>query len=119
LEHARRVARQKREPLRLPSRFRLEEVVVRVPDGPNSIHSSPHQPAIDRDHGSSHIIGQVRRQELDDPRAILDRPEPPQGDQLGSVPVALNVAGMIVAMIRPVAITPGAMRSAVLQNGPR
>jgi hypothetical protein len=40
--------------------------------------SAANQPAIDRDHGSGHVIGQVGRQELDDLGTILDRPEPLQ-----------------------------------------
>jgi hypothetical protein len=41
---------------------------------------SPHQAAINRDYRTGHIIGQVGRQELDDPGAILHRPEPTKGD---------------------------------------
>src|SRR6266478_5332534 len=63
------------------------------------------------DHRPGHIVGQVGRKELDDLRAILDGAEPPQCDQLGWITIALR-PGMTVCMIRPVAITPGAMQFA-------
>jgi len=50
---------------------------------------APHQPAINRDHRAGHIVGQIRRQELDDLGAILDCPETLQRHQLGSITVAL------------------------------
>ena len=40
-----------------------------------------------RDHSAGHIVGQIGRQELDDLGAILDRPKPPKGDQLGPIAV--------------------------------
>src|SRR5262244_2244980 len=52
----------------------------------------PNQPAIDRDDRSGHIIGQVGSKELDNLGAILDRPEPPKGDQLGPIAVTLDAA---------------------------
>ena len=50
---------------------------------------SPHQPAIDRNHCSGHIIRQIRRKELDHLGTILYRSEPPKCDQLGPVAIAL------------------------------
>jgi hypothetical protein len=52
---------------------------------------SPHQAAIDRDYRTGHIVGQIGRQELDDLGAILDRPKPPKGDQLGPIAIALTM----------------------------
>jgi hypothetical protein len=49
---------------------------------------STHQPAIDRDHGPRHVVGQISREEFDHLGAILHGPEPPQSDQLGSITVA-------------------------------
>ena len=46
--------------------------------------------AIDWDDRPRHIVREIGRKELDDFGAILDRPEPPQRDQFGPVPVALN-----------------------------
>jgi N6-adenosine-specific RNA methylase IME4 len=38
------------------------------------------------------LVGQVGSEELDHLGAILDRPKPPKGDQLGSIAIALNSA---------------------------
>ena|SRR5271165_2460303 len=38
---------------------------------------SPNHPAVDRDHRSGHIVGQVGRKEFDYLSAIFDRPETP------------------------------------------
>ena len=40
---------------------------------------------------AGHMVGQVGRQELDDLGAILDRTEPPQRDQFGSIAIALTM----------------------------
>jgi hypothetical protein len=48
--------------------------------------------AIDWDHSARHIVGQIGRQELDNLGAILDGPEPPKRDQLGSIAIALAAA---------------------------
>ena len=53
---------------------------------------SPHQPAINRNHRAGHIVGQVSRKELDHLGAVLDRPEPPKGDQLSPIAVVLAAA---------------------------
>jgi len=45
----------------------------------------------DRDHRPGHIIEQVGGKEFDDPGAILDRTEPPQRDQFGSMAIALTM----------------------------
>ena len=66
-----------------------------------------------------HIVGSISREELDDLGAILDRSEPPKGDQLGPVTVALGADRNNRRMFRPVAITPGAIQFAVMPNGPR
>jgi hypothetical protein len=50
-------------------------------------------PAVDRDHRAGLVIGPVGRQELNDFGAILDRPELPKRDQLGSIPIALDATG--------------------------
>ena len=55
--------------------------------------SSSHQPAVDRDHRARHIVGQISREEFDHLGAILDAAEPPQGHQLGPIPIALAAAG--------------------------
>ena len=51
-----------------------------------------YQAAISRDHSPGHVIRQVGRKELDDFCTILNRPEPPKGDQLGPITIALNAA---------------------------
>ena len=65
---------------------------------------SAHQPAIDRDHRSGHVVGQIGREELDDFGAILDRPEPPQGTSWARSRLLRLLPGMTLAMIRPVPI---------------
>ena len=52
----------------------------------------PYQSAIDWDHRAGHIVGQVGGEKFDHLGAILDRPEPPQGYQLGPIPIAPNAA---------------------------
>ncbi len=54
---------------------------------------TPAPAPVDRDHGPRHVVRQVGRQKFDNLRAILDRPETPQRDQLGSISIALNTAG--------------------------
>ena len=41
---------------------------------------------------AGHVVRQVGHKEFDYLGAILDGPEPPKGDQLGSIPIALNAA---------------------------
>src|SRR5260370_12653490 len=52
--------------------------------------SSPHQTAVDWDDRPGYIVGEIGRQELDHLGAILDGPEPPKGDQLGPITIALD-----------------------------
>src|SRR5215813_2311805 len=79
----------------------------------------PNQPAIDRDDRSGHIIGQVGSKELDDLGAILDRPEPPKGDQLGPIAVPLNAAGNYRCHDPPGRDHTRAMQFTAIPNGPR
>jgi len=51
---------------------------------------SPDESAVDRNDCTRHIVGQIGRQKLDDLGAILDRTEPPKGDQFGPITIALN-----------------------------
>ena len=80
---------------------------------------SPHQAAIDRDHRARHIVGQVGRQKLDHLDAILDRPLSPKATNSARSRLLWLLPGMTVAMILPVAITPGATQLAVTPNGTR
>ena len=61
-------------------------------DPPYPSGISPHQSAIHRNHRTGHIVRQVGRKEFDDLGAIVHRPEPPKGDQLGPITVALDAA---------------------------
>jgi hypothetical protein len=54
--------------------------------------ASPHQPAVDRGHRAGYVVGEIVRQELDHPGAILNRPEPAEGDQFGLILVSLNAS---------------------------
>ena len=78
---------------------------------------SPYQAAIDWDHGSGHIVGQVGGEELDHLGAVLDGPEPPKCDQLGSITIALNAARNNCRHNPSVAITPGAIQLTVIPKG--
>jgi len=78
-----------------------------------------HQPVIDRDYSAGHVVGQIRREEFDQLGAIPDRPEPPKCDQFEARSRLLwLLPGIIVAIIRPVVITAGAMQFTVIPNGP-
>src|SRR5262249_31809468 len=50
------------------------------------------QSAIDRDHRSGHVVGEIGGEKLDHPGAILHRSEAPQRHQLRPVPVAVAAA---------------------------
>ena len=65
-----------------------------------------HQPAIDWDHHTGHIVRKIGRKELDDLRAILDRPEPSRRLTRLGRDCSECFGKMAVAMTRPVAITP-------------
>src|SRR5208337_340898 len=58
----------------------------------SSHRSSAAQPAVDRDHRSGHIIGEIGGEKLDHLGTVLDGPEAAQGDQLRAVAIAVAAA---------------------------
>ena len=76
------------------------------------------QTIVDRNYRAGHIVGEIGRRKLDDLGAILDRAEPPQGDQFGSIPIALGAAGNDGLHNPTGSDPPGAMQFTVIPNGP-
>jgi hypothetical protein len=80
---------------------------------------SPNQSAIDRDNGSGHIVGQVGRKELATLAQSSTVPSRRRATNSARSRLLWLLPGMTVCRIRPVAITPEAVRLAVIPKGPR
>jgi hypothetical protein len=76
-----------------------------------------HQPTVDRNNRPCHIIGPIGRKELDDFGAQSSTvPSRRKATNSARSQLLWLLPGMTVAMILPVAITPGAIQFAVMPN---